>query len=645
MRCIESLILEIRSWVRSPLFKTTSVMTNTLLGACLVSSATGQDKDLPPKLQPQKEEVVDLQAVARMQSDIAWIASDEMGGRGVDTEGLKRAGEFIANRWKELGFQVDAFDGTPYQDFTLPGPMRVGATEKNKLLLTSPDGESVELQLGSDFTPVSLGSNGTFEGELAFAGYGITAKDPTMKLDYDDYQSFDPKGKVVIVIRKEPQQNDDKSLFAGKDPSDFSFYTTKQANAASHGVAAMIMVNDGVTASSANGDQLPPADGAGRSFGRKRVPTLFAKREVIDRFLKKATGKGLADYESEIDKDLVPRSQVLSGWQVKGEAETGPSKVPVRNVLAVLPGKGDLASEYVVVGAHYDHVGMGGVGSLAPGTIAVHNGADDNGSGTVALLEVSRRLTTSLPTDAARRTVVFIAFTAEEMGLLGSAHYVRSPRFPLEQTVAMVNMDMVGRLANNILTVYGTGTAKEFDGMIERLNERYQFDLDKSPEGYGPSDHQSFYEKKIPVFHFFTGLHGDYHRPSDDFDKINVTGMVRITDMVNDVVVQLATQKVRPEYVAIRGSANPRQQAVRRGRLQISLVAGTEPIVESVEQDGVAQKAGIESGDRIVRLGDKPIDSLERLREFMEQTSPGQTISVEVVRNGEKKKFEVRLAK
>ncbi len=247
--------------------------------------------------------------------------------------------------------------------------------------------------------------------------------------------------------------------------------------------------------------------------------------------------------------------------------------------------------------------------------------------------------------DAPRRTVVFIAFTAEELGLLGSAHYVRSPRFPLDQTVAMVNMDMVGRLANNILTVYGTGTAKEFDGMIERLNERYQFDLDKSPEGYGPSDHQSFYEKKIPVFHFFTGLHGDYHRPSDDFDKINVTGMVRITDMVNDVVVQLATQKVRPEYVAIRGNANPRQQAVRRGRLQISLVAGTEPIVESVEQDGVAQKAGIESGDRIVRLGDKPIDSLERLREFMEQTSPGQTISVEVVRNGEKKKFEVRLAK
>ncbi len=232
-----------------------------------------------------------------------WIASDEMGGRGVDTEGLKRAGEFIANRWKELGFQVDAFDGTPFQDFTLPGPMRVGTAEKNKLLLKSPDGESVELELGSDFTPVSLGSNGTFEGELAFAGYGITAKDPSMKLDYDDYQSFDPKGKVVIVIRKEPQQNDDKSVFAGKDPSDFSFYTTKQANAASHGVAAMIMVNDGVTASSANGDQLPPADGAGRSFGRRRVPTLFAKREVMDRFLKKATGKGLADYESEIDKD------------------------------------------------------------------------------------------------------------------------------------------------------------------------------------------------------------------------------------------------------------------------------------------------------------------------------------------------------
>ncbi len=271
-----------------------------------------------------------------------------------------------------------------------------------------------------------------------------------------------------------------------------------------------------------------------------------------------------------------------------------------------------------MVGAHYDHVGMGGVGSLAPGTIAVHNGADDNGSGTVCLLEASRQLKEKLAQTPKHRTLVFMAFTAEELGLLGSAHYVRNPRFPLEQTVAMVNMDMVGRLADNVLTVYGTGTAKDFDQLIESTNERYHFELDKSPEGMGPSDHQSFFEKKIPVFHFFTGLHGEYHRPSDDFDKINVTGMVRITDMVTDVVSQLVTRETRPEFVAIRGSANPRQQSNNRAKLQVTIANGEGVVIESVQPGGAADNAGILAGDRVIQLGDKAISSMDSLRETLE---------------------------
>ena len=602
---------------------------NTLIALWSLWIAVGLDpirSEDPPSDPPSQYDdppsKVDTESLARLRNDIEFLASDEMQGRGVQTEGLKRAGDFIATRWQDLGFKVDSFDGKPFQDFGINGPMEVGDPNKNLLELEGPNGEQISLGLGIEFTPVSLGTNGVFDAPLVFAGYGISAKDDSISLHYDDFEGIDVKGKIVIVLRKEPQQNDPKSLFSGTDPSDYSFYSAKEANASLHGAAALILVNDSQTlsntkpwntdersalineletiatirkkmegASSDVGEQsrlieelnrcigkireqldqlqggtdlLPKVDGAGRAFGRRRVPTFFAKRALIDGIVTQATGRSLDQFEKEVDVDLKPRSQILDGWKAKGGVDLRESKIPVRNVLAVLPGAGDLQEEYVVVGAHYDHVGMGGAGSLAPGMIAVHNGADDNGSGTVSLLEVSKRLSDALPKIESRRTVVFIAFTAEELGLLGSAHYVRNPKFSLEKTVAMVNMDMVGRLASNTLTVYGTGTAKEFDELIETTNQRYHFNLDKSPEGMGPSDHASFFEKKIPVFHFFTGLHKDYHRPSDDFDKINVTGMVRITDMVTDVVTHLVTQQERPSFIPIRGSANPRQQRAEK---------------------------------------------------------------------------------
>lgn len=637
---------------------------------------------------------------ARLQRDIEFIASDAMEGRGTQTTGLVRAGEFIAQRWKELGLKVDSFDGQPFQNFSIPGPLRITEPSNNTLSWIGDDGKSISFELGKDFTPVSLGSNGSFEGDLVFVGYGISAKS---EMQYDDYEGIDVQGKIVVMVRKEPQQQDPKSRFAGTDPSDFSFYSAKLANAVAKGAAAIIVVNDRITAQTTipwstdarqefakvveelrkvqldfeqtpsdaaaqkamlgrlqtlqdklqwamkglqvDGDQLPLPDGVGRSFGRKKIPAIFIKREKADSLIKTVMGKSLEEIEVAIDNDLTPRSQVLAGWKAVGKVEIKEARIPVRNVIAVLPGKGDLASEYVVVGAHYDHVGMGGVGSLAPGTMAVHNGADDNGSGTVCLLEASRQLKERLAQTPKHRTLVFMAFTAEELGLLGSAHYVRNPRFPLEQTVAMVNMDMVGRLADNVLTVYGTGTAKDFDQLIESTNERYHFELDKSPEGMGPSDHQSFFEKKIPVFHFFTGLHGEYHRPSDDFDKINVTGMVRITDMVTDVVSQLVTRETRPEFVAIRGSANPRQQSNNRAKLQVTIANGEGVVIESVQPGGAADNAGILAGDRVIQLGDKAISSMDSLRETLEARKPGEKMSIQIERNGEKKTLEIRLGR
>lgn len=622
-------------------------------------------------------------AAARMSDDLKYLASDELAGRGVGTEGIAQAAEFIAKRFGDLGLATNAFHDTPFQDFSIKGPSVVGPPDGNSLVLTGKGLEAQALRLGVDFLPLSLGSNGNFSGPLAFAGYGITATE----YGYDDYAEFDATGKVVIVIRKEPQQEQENSKFEGKQNSQYAFFTTKELNASMHKAAALILVNDSVTAKAAAskiaedlkqqentlaelhkqtpseesqrdqfsrrikiaeqqiellkkklaegaGDALLGVNDAGMPLRGATVPTLFCTRAVVSRWLTAAGGKSLAELESAIDRDCAPHSFLLEEVQCAGETTITTSQTSVRNVIATVPGSGDLANEYVVVGAHYDHVGMGGQGSLAPGTVAVHNGADDNASGTVTMLEVARNL--SQNSSRNRRTLIFMAFSAEESGLLGSVHYVRNPRYPLEKTVTMINLDMVGRLNNEELTVYGTGTAADFSSQIDRLNERYGFKVVKVPQGKGASDHASFYDARIPVFHFFTGLHNDYHRPSDDVGKLNVSGMVRISRMISDLTLEIAEKAERPKLVEVQGSASPRSQNGNRATLGVRLERspGAEARVTSVNEGGAAASAGIQENDIIVEIKGMPIENVGQLREVMGKLKSGEKVQVTYRRNG-----------
>lgn len=635
----------------------------------------------------------------RISRDLSYLAADEREGRGVGTDGIWQAGEFIATRYKELGFQTELFEKTPFQNFNIAGENVVGSPDHNRLVFKKEGGESIELKLGTDFSPLSLGKNGSFANGIVFAGYGITAKD----LNYDDYATVDVTNKVVIVLRKEPRPNDPNSPFDGTQPSQFSFFTAKEANAAVHKAAAIIFVNDRSTLDQAKADKqkevadalakfsdlnsrwtevlqkndaaevaklraelkmsinslqsaeakldqpvdtLLEVNAAGRALSQDRIPTFSCSREVIDRLLKASLGQSLAELEADIDEDLKPRTTELTGWTADGETLVEQQQIVARNVIALFPGKGDLAKEIVVVGAHYDHVGMGGAGSLAPGTIAVHNGADDNASGTTTMLEVAHRLSTNSATN--RRTLVFMAFSGEERGLLGSAHYVRNPRFPLEDTVAMVNMDMVGRLNEDQLTIFGTGTATEFDSLVDKLNEKYKFDLNKDPAGRGPSDHQSFFEKKIPVFHFFTGLHNDYHRPSDDFSTINLNGMVRITDMVTELVEILATQDTKPTFVDVRGVGNvrgrPRARAVLGVQLKTEAVDGKWSI-QQVVPEGAAAGAGLKAGDVVISVAGKPIVERDDITKILSEKRPGDKVEVKYNRDGQEQTIEVTLGR
>ncbi len=581
----------------------------------------------------------DLAGVAtRLQTDLAYLSSDALEGRDVGSEGIAKAGEYIAKRFKDLGFETDKFDGGPYQEFAIPGPAALGPEEKNILKFTGVEGLP-ELKLQDNYCPLSLGSSGKFDSEVVFAGFGITAPE----LNYDDYAGLDVEGKVVIVLRREPQQSDPKSRFNGTQNSEYAYFTAKELNASLHKVGALILVNDKQTAEGRGGDAIMRVAEAGASLAKSKVPTIFASRSIIDPLVKKSTGKSLSELQEQIDSTGMPQSVVLKDIKATGEVEITSKDVIARNVVGFLPGKGPLAEEYVVVGAHYDHVGMGGVGSLAPGTIAIHNGADDNGSGTTTMLEVARHL--SLDKSENRRGIIFIAFSGEERGLLGSKHYVRSPRWPLEKTVTMVNMDMVGRLTDGGLTVYGTGTAEGFDVLMDKLNETSKFRLDKQPAGFGPSDHQSFYEFDIPVFHFFTGLHNDYHRPSDDFDKINIEGMQQIADMVNRLVIDLATRSDRPKLLKITDVADVgRANARPRVTLGIQMDTNAEAVVvQSVSEGGGAAAGGVMPGDTIIKIGDTAVANAREMRRALNTKKPGETIEVTVKRGTEEVKLKVKL--
>ena len=308
------------------------------------------------------------------------------------------------------------------------------------------------------------------------------------------------------------------------------------------------------------------------------------------------------------------------------------------NVVGILRGRDPtLRSEAVVVGAHYDHLGMGGPFALDPDSVGVvHNGADDNASGVAALLAIAQSLAARPPA----RTLIFVAFAGEELGLLGSAYYVKHPVVPMAQTVAMVNLDMVGRLRNNRLIVYGTATAKEFPALLDSLDRIAGFDLKAQGDGFGPSDQSSFYAAGKPVLHFFTDLHEDYHRSTDDWPKINAQGLRQVADFAAAAVVALANRREPLTFVNVPVTAHRGVPALTPG---YGAYLGTVPDMtdtpggvrlSAVRSGSPAEQAGLRGDDIITRIGDMDVPDLQAMTDALRAHKPGDVVDI-VIRRGD----------
>jgi hypothetical protein len=518
---------------------------------------------------------------------VRYLASDALAGREAGEAGADSAAAYISRAFAAYGLEPLSSDGydQPFQIVTT-----ISIAADSRLVLRSARGART-LKLYEEWLPFNFSSAGTFSGNVFHAGYGLTEE------SYADA----PHGHAdLIVVARGGTPDDFDPHGTGIDPS-----PRRKATTAREQGAEAVLITVGRIRAPQPGDPPHPVG----------IPAI----QVID------------------DEDI-------RGWlededlEITLDAKVEPVRVQAYNVVGKLPGRDpDLAEEVIVIGAHYDHLGLGGPGSLAPDVEEPHNGADDNASGTSALLGLARHFGTQ-PAQRPARTLVFVAFSAEEMGLLGSEHFVSNSPIPLESVVAMVNFDMVGRLRESQLEIFGTETAAEFPALLDSLDANSKLSLSHVGDGYGPSDQTSFYARQIPVLHLFTGTHSEYHRPEDDWDLINADGLALVGDFAIQLVRELGDWPGRFELVE-------QERPVAGGGGGYGPYLGTVPDFGEVEGGGLklsgirggspAERAGLEAGDVVIEFAGKEVLNIYDYTYALRDHAPGDTVIIKVRRAGE----------
>ncbi|TAJ11417.1 M28 family peptidase [Marinilabiliaceae bacterium JC017] len=555
-----------------------------------------------------------------LQKHITYLASDSLQGRKPGTLGDSLAADYIRARFKEAGLTLLAQDG--YQPFDVVTEVKAGTNnnlsiEEEKLLMTT------------GFTPLGFTGNNTASAKVVFAGFGFQINEDSVR--WNDYANVDATGKWVMAFRIDPDLDNPQSRFAAYSDDRYKVMTAND-----NGAAGLLLVN---TTDYDKKDGLEKLR-FDQSISTAPIPVIQITRQIANRILA-GSGQTIEKLEKNLIQSKHPASFLIDKT-VTGSTDVFQQKVPTRNVIAMVQGKNH-PDEYIVAGAHFDHLGMGGNGSRCPDTVAVHNGADDNASGVAALIELAQHIAHN-PLD---RSVVFMAFGAEEMGLIGSKYQTANPVIDLKKIKTMINMDMVGRLdsAQN-LTIGGTGTAAETDSLINGVLSNYSFHVKKSPEGTGPSDQSSFYVEGIPVLFITTGVHDQYHTPADDVERINFPGTEQVTRLVADIMKSYGSGNQTLTFK----EAGAKQTTSYRRRLKVTLgiipdhtsdVKGLG--IDGVRPGGPAAKAGLLKDDIIIAIDGREISNIYDYMYRLAKFEKGQRISVEVQRGDKKEIFIVEL--
>jgi hypothetical protein len=570
----------------------------------------------------------------RITQDLYFLASDNLGGRLPGTLGFEIAAEYIKNEFIYTGLDPVDPDGSYFQDFDITSGVSLGSG--NFLDVTTPDG-TFSYSAGDDFLPLFFSQNASIEGEVIFAGYGITSEE----YNWDDYADLDVNGKIVLCFRDEPGRDNPDSQWAGIQPTMYSGLRWKTYNAQNHGAAGLILVTGPAYLEEDEEDEFISLDHTG-GFGESGIPVIQVSQEVAS-VVTGSLGAPLSMFHGEIERHGMAFGALLENMNISLAVDLEREYIDTRNVVGILPGSDPvLKDEWVIVGAHFDHIGLGFEGRYYG---EIHNGADDNASGTTGLLELARLFASS--PEPPKRSILFIAFSAEELGLLGSSAYLDDPIVRIENTSAMVNMDMIGRVSPDEegvmhCAIHGSGSAPEWEEIISDTTPDGEVEFRALSDPIGGGDYLNFYLAEIPVINFFSGIHEDYNRPSDDADRINYEGLRSVIAGVYDVVERVANRDAKltfQEWEVQSGSISTDVSSTGT----YSVYLGTIPDFEStgdgffivgVTPGSPAEAGGLMGGDRIVRLGEYEITDLYSYSYALGEYDPGDTVDIVVLRDG-----------
>ena len=548
---------------------------------------------------------------------IKFLSDDKRAGRYPGTRQSRDVIAYLINQLKTYGVQPAGESGSFKQTFSILDSVKIGKNNSLKL-------NDRPLRIEEDYIPLWFSGNASLSSQIVFAGYGINMI--TDSLVWNDYKGLDVDGKWVMVMRHSPERENPHSPFAPH-----SDLHKKMIEARDRGAAGIIFISQIEDSTLIPFKYIP-------GYSKSGIPAIHISNNIADGILK-TVGSSRAIIQNKMGKNLKPETLRFPEIIISANVELKDIYSRAANVVGkVISRNHKYRDEFIVIGAHFDHLGYGGPGSgsLKPDTSAIHNGANDNASGTAGLLELAHKLQQNR--QLLKRSVLLIAFDAEEKGLLGSKYFVQNPTIEKSNIVTMINMDMIGKMQDSTLIIGGVGTSPMFEPMLDSLSKDSGLKFEFNQAGYGPSDHASFYSENIPVLFFFTGdFESLYHLPEDDWQTINTQGERQILDVIYDLTIKISRENSKPMFTL----SGPKKQKTQRTnqKVKLGIIPHYGGTVQGLKVDriydpnGPAAKAGIKSGDIIKSINKKPVNDIYEYMKRMESIKKGESISVDIKRD------------